>query len=195
MTHPFRSSAAVVPLIGVLLCCSPRTAVLSNRAPTATDSSFFDLKPGGLLKIVVPLKAGGAGLMPVPNAGKEGSLVFSAPDLTGYESSYYSVVGRSDGTVRIRFRSAETVQSGKSTPTGENTLKLPFALPTKRAHVRLVYLVRQSGSDHNMAIAGAKELAVLNSFTQNLKTDPSLCKVEGEIFCSWVPAGVAVRPE
>jgi hypothetical protein len=155
----------------------------------------LDLKPGGGLKIVVPLNVGHTGLVPVPKEEKSGSLVFSAPDLAGYQSSYYSVVGGSDGTVRIRFRSTETVRGGKTIPTAGTASQLPFALPTKREHVRLVYLVRQSGSDHNMAIVGANELAVLNSFTQTLKSDPGLCNAKGEIFCSWVPAGVAVRPE
>lgn len=195
MSYRFRSGAVPVLLVGVLLCCSPRRAVLSNRVSKPTDGSYLDLAPGGQLKIVVPLNAGQSRLISVPEGGTNNSLVFSAPDLAGYQSSYYSVVGHSDGSVRIRFRSAETVRDGKTTSTAENALNRPLALPGKREHVRLVYLVRQSGSDHNMAIVGAKELAVLDNFTQRLKTDPTVCKSEGAIFCSWVPAGVAVRPE
>ena len=72
---------------------------------------------------------------------------------------------------------------------------LPFALPLKAQHIRLIYLVRSSQSDHNMAITASKSLEALNGFTNRLKGSPDVCKLDGEVFCSWVPAGIAVRPE
>ena len=36
-------------------------------------------------------------------------------------------------------------------------------------HIRLIYLVRSSQADHNMAIASASELAALDAFTTGLK--------------------------
>jgi hypothetical protein len=169
--------------------------VAPHGPTTSSDNSYLDLKPGGELKVVVPLKAGKNDLIPIPGQGRDGSLVLSAPGLAGYQISHYSVAGRIDGTVRIRFQSAETVRDGKTTPTATKAPELPFALPAKRAHVRLLYLVRQSRSDHNMAIVAGKSPEDLNSFTQTLKTDPNRCKTEGKIFCAWVPAGVAVRAE
>jgi hypothetical protein len=165
----------------------------------ANDSSFLDLKAGQRLKIVVPLlKAGQSGLTlttPQPaQAAKDGSLVLSADGLAGYQSSYYAVVGRRDGTVRLRFQSAETTKDGVKTALSKAP-ELPFALPERREHIRLIYLVRQSRSDHNMAIVASRNVSAMNRLTQDLKMDPNLCKTEGQVFCSWVPAGVAVRAE
>lgn len=96
--------------------------------------------------------------------------------------------------MRLRFQSAETARDGVKTELAKAP-ELPFALPAKQQHIRLVYLVRQSRSDHNMAIIASKELAPMNSLTQDLKTNPDLCRTERQVFCSWVPAGVAVRAE
>jgi len=38
-------------------------------------------------------------------------------------------------------------------------------------------------------------LATLSSLIEDLKNDPNLCKSDRGIFCSWVPAGIAVRAE
>jgi hypothetical protein len=46
-----------------------------------------------------------------------------------------------------------------------------------------------------MAIVAAKRVEALNAFTKRLKENPALCGTEEGIFCSWVPAGVAVRPD
>jgi hypothetical protein len=162
----------------------------------ANDSSFLDLRVGQRLKVVVPLlKAGQSGLtLTAGQTARDGSLVLSADNLIGYQSSYYGIVGRPDGTVRLRFQSAETTKDGVRAALSEAP-KLPFALPERREHIRLIYLVRQSRSDHNMAIVASKEVSAMNSVTQDLKVDPNLCKTEGKFFCSWVPAGVAVRAE
>lgn len=176
-----------------ILSCSHTTVQVPVKRAASIDSSFLDLRPGGRLKIVVPLfKPGGT----TRSSGqiKDGSIVLSAENLAGYQSSFYSVVGRPDGSVRLRFRSAESTKDGVTTPIAKAP-QLPFALPEKRQHVRLIYLVRQSRSDHNMAIVASKQVAALNSFTEQLKRDPNLCKSQGEIFCSWVPAGIAVRAE
>jgi hypothetical protein len=162
----------------------------------ASDSSFLDLKGGQRLKVVVPLlKAGQSGLtLTAGQTAKDGSLVLSADGLAGYQSSYYAVVGRRDGTVRLRFQSAETTKDGVKTALSKAP-ELPFALPERREHIRLIYLVRQSRSDHNMAIVASKNVLAMNSLTQALKMDPNVCKTVGRVFCSWVPAGVAVRAE
>jgi hypothetical protein len=118
--------------------------------------------------------------------------VLSADGIFGYQSAYYAIVGRPDGTVRLRFQSAEATKDGVKTARSK-ARELPFALPERRQHVRLIYLVRQSRSDHKMAIVASRSLAIINTLTERLKDDPKLCTTEGEVFCSWVPAGVAVR--
>lgn len=122
------------------------------------------------------------------------TIVLSAGNLIGYEVSYYSIETRGKGRVRLSFRSAELTKDGKTTP-AESEPSLPFALPLKSEHIRLIYYIRNSQSDHNMAIAASRDQDGLNAFTERLKLDPSVCRTDKAVFCSWVPAGIAVRPE
>jgi hypothetical protein len=179
-----------------LASCSKHTLPVPGVATIVNDRSFLDLKPGERLKVVVPLlKPGPSGAtVTTEQAAKDGTLVLSAENLVGYESVYYAIVGRQDGTVRLRFQRAETSKDGVKTALSKAP-ELPFALPERRRHVRLIYLVRQSRSDHNMAIVASRSIGALNTLTERLKNDPNLCITDGEVFCSWVPAGVAVRAE
>ncbi len=56
-------------------------------------------------------------------------------------------------------------------------------------------LVRNSQADHNIAIAASKDLPALKAFVERLKANPDICEQDTTVFCTWVPAGVAVRPE
>jgi hypothetical protein len=160
-----------------------------------TDNSYTDLERGSRLSILVPLVKSG-GTWPALSAQQnEGSTItLSAADLTGYEIVYYAITGGRNGAVRLKFTSAEITKNGKTVPEA-NPPTLPFALPQGTEHIRLVYLVRASQADHNMAILASKHLASLNTLTAELKKDPAVCKLDGGVFCSWVPAGVAVRQE
>lgn len=186
-------------LIAILLLssiagCAHKTVhapALAANAPS--DNSYMDLKPGERLRILIPLLKSGANQVVVDSEHQEGqTIVLSAANLIGYEMAYYSIEGKNDGKVRLQFAAAEITKDGKTVPE-PNSPKLPFALPTTAQHIRLVYLVRQSQSDHNMAIAAAKNLYALNAFTEKLKSDPNICQEQSEIFCTWVPAGIAVR--
>ena len=121
-------------------------------------------------------------------------MTFSAADLTGYEIAHYAIKGGRNGTVLLRFTSAEITKDGKTVHEA-NAPTLPFMLPRGTGHIRLVYLVRVSQADHNMAILASKHLETFNTFTAQLRSAPGICKCDGEVFCSWVPAGVAVRQE
>jgi hypothetical protein len=196
LKHHFRSSIPALFAAIVLASCSKHTVQVPGGATMVNDGSFLDLKAGERLKVVVPLlKPGQRGLTVMTGeAGKDGTLVLSADTILGYQSTYYAIVGRPDGTVRLRFQSAETTKDGVKTARSKAP-ELPFALPERRQHVRLIYLVRRSRSDHNMAIVASRSLGIINTITERLKDDPKLCTTESEVFCSWVPAGVAVRAE
>jgi hypothetical protein len=100
-----------------------------------------------------------------------------------------------NGEVRLQFTSAETTSDGKTiAESGEPAL--PFALPAEAGHIRLIYLIRVSQLDHNMAIAVTKKKAsTLDAFTDQFQRDPRVCKDKGEVSCRWVPMHVAVTPE
>ena len=125
------------------------------------------------------------------------TISLSTDSPVGYEISYYSVVGRRGGAVKLKFTSAARTANTKTVAEPKPPL-LPFPLPRCGQHIRLVYLiVRSTQADHNMAILAAKHLDSLDAFTTRLKANPSVCTTgaSDDIFCSWVPAGIAVRPE
>ncbi len=162
----------------------------------SADNSYLDLAPGGSLRVLVPiLKSGGYRVAAESKqANQDTTVVLSADDLAGYEISNYSIEGKSTGKVRLRFVSATITRDGKALET-KSEPALPFSLPAKPQRIRLIYLVRSSKADHNMAMAASRKLDALNRFTDRLKANPEICTHGGEIWCSWVPAGIAVRPE
>ncbi len=184
---------------GVLITtagCSHKSVPLPLTASIPSpDRSYMDLEPGWKLRILVPLlKSGG---LPATGASQQmdgNTISLSAENLIGYEVSYYSVAGKPSGAVRLRFTSAAITTNGK-TVVEPNPPALPFHLPRSTGHIRLVYLVRASQADHGMAIVSSKHIDALNAFTKQLKERPSICNESNKIFCSWVPSGVAVRPE
>lgn len=176
-------------------CVRRKVHVSQAGSIVATDNSYTDLERESRLSILVPLvRSGGTGPTLRPQRSDGSHITLSAADLTGYEIAYYAITGGENGAVRVKFTSAEITKDGK-TVLEANPPTLPFALPGGTKHIRLVYLVRASQADHNMAIVASKRLETLNIFTAQLKTDPGVCKRENDVFCSWVPAGVAVRQE
>lgn len=125
------------------------------------------------------------------------TITLSANNILGYEISNYSVLGKANGIVKLKFTSASktidttTVAEPKPPP-------LPFRLPRSTGHIRLIYLIaRSSVADHKMAIVASKQLASLDAFTTRLQANPRVCDAgpASPVFCAWVPPGVAVRPE
>lgn len=168
----------------------PKTATVAPQ-----DNSYLDLKPGGTLRILVPLLKSKGSLTTVVSSSQEAKTIsVAAPDFVGYEVSYYTITGGSSGVVKLKFKSAE-ISRNRKTVQEPNPPALPFNLPRGPAHIRLVYLIRASQADHNMAILASKQLAALNAFTKQLKQSPTVCGEDQQVFCTWVPSGVAVRPE
>jgi hypothetical protein len=196
MIHPQRMLLfGFAAMLCATAACS-RKAVQAPATPAVArnDNSYIDLQPGWTLRVVVPLlKSGGFRPDLVAHKSEGNTVSLSADDLIGYTTSHYAITGK-NGEVRLKFIAAQETRQGTPTPTMTQP-PLPFELPRKAEHVRLVYLVRVSQADHNMAIVGSKRLDVLNAFTKNLRENPRICEVRQEIFCSWVPAGIAVRRE
>lgn len=188
----------LLPCVGVLTTitgCS-RTNV---RVPTAANvipanNSYMDLEPGGTLRIVVPsIKSGGFLPTVVAQQSHGKTISLSAANVSGYEVLCYAISGKKSSAVRLKFESAELSRDGKMLPQ-PNPPTLPFQLPQRPEYIRLIYLVRVSQADHNMAIVASKSRDVLDSFTKQLKQSPNICHEKQDVFCSWVPVGVAVRP-
>lgn len=165
-------AGVVLGMLALLACggCSRRNIRVSRAGTLATtDNSFVDLERGSRLSVVVPLVKSG-GTQPTFNAQQEygNTITLSAADLTGYEIAYYAITGRRNGAVRLKFTSADITKDGKTVPEAYPPT-LPFTLPPGTEHIRLVYLIRASQADHNMAVVASKHLEALNTFTAQLK--------------------------
>lgn len=188
---------------------APKAAVPATAAPAKPYGSYVDLRPGWRVSVITPLlKSGGyrldpKALQPVElTAGPGNSLnatMAAGDDFNGYERSYYGVTPNGPG-VRVRFASAEVIREGKTVATSKAPVEPLFALRRGARHVRLVYLLRSSRADHNMAIVAASRLEDVQAITRDINDDPAQgCqpRVPGKAAatCQWVPAGIAVRPE
>lgn len=121
-------------------------------------------------------------------------LICAAVGPVGYETARYTILPARGGRVRLRFESATTTNDG-NTVSETKAPKLPFRLPEKAAYARLIYLQRASESDHNMAIAAADRMDILDAMTKRVRADPAACRTAPNVLCSWVPPHVAVRAE
>jgi hypothetical protein len=175
----------------VVFCAACSHKQVARTPPAPKDNSYLDLAPGSHLRILVPLLKDGQTHLALDAAKSQGSTItLSAANLIGYELSYYSAQAQRKGRIRLHFVSAERSKDGQTVPL-PSAPQLPFPLPRKAAYIRLVFLVRVSESDHNMAIISAKTRPAVEALTARLKQHPNDCN----IGCVWVPQGVAVRPQ
>jgi hypothetical protein len=145
--------------------------------------------------VVVPiLKSGGYRLPSLQLNGQNAGSLKVGPDFVGYENDYYAVV-KNGGGVRTEFRFAEVVKDGNTTPQSLPLVSL-FNLPANMRYVRLIFLVRVSNADHDMAIAAAADPKALAAITRRVQANPDAgCASGVDSFCAWVPPGIAVRPQ
>jgi hypothetical protein len=116
-------------------------------------------------------------------------------DFIGYETAFYGVHPRKGGGVRLEFTSAEVTKEGEKTLQSHPQVQL-FRLPRKAKFVRLFYLKRLSQADHNMAVVASNKMDVLEMCTSDIQRNPAdACDGKRDCFCTWVPPGIAVRPE
>lgn len=115
------------------------------------------------------------------------------PDFEGYEKDYYDVAPGRDGRVQVHFSRAEVWENGKSHRRPEPSLTL-FQRMTSARSVRLVYLVRESNADHDMAVVASADPQLLDRVTESV-IQRATCEAPQSTSCIWVPKGVAVRQE
>ena len=112
----------------------------------------------------------------------------------GFETAVYVVEPAGSG-VRIRLREV-TVQRGGDVVRAAKPAGWRLRAPGRMRRVRLLYTLRASAADHNMALLAARDEVRLEQLTRRVETSPETeCRSFPGAFCSWIPAGVAVRPE
>jgi hypothetical protein len=177
----------------VLAACAARHTHAPVAAVQPIGPSYIDLEPGWRLRVVTPiLKSGGYRLKLTAQTADAGTVTLHAgDDFLGYEVAYYAVRAHNG----VEFVSAETTRNGRTAPQPQPVAHL-FQLPRGVRHVRLIYLVRVSQADHDMAVAAAKDMDALDALTRRVQANPAdACRTEPGAFCAWIPAGIAVVPQ
>ena len=179
----------------VLLAGCARHAPLP---PAPARAPYTDLKPGQRVTVVTPiLKSGGFLVRSAESkveAGPGGSLnvtMKTDDDFQGYETAVYQFDERS----RVRLLEVSVSKGGVVTPQ-TRSIAPRLNVPAKMRYVRLLYTLRVSAADHNMAILAAADAKRLIALTERVQADPAGgCRSSAKEYCEWVPAGVAVRPD
>jgi hypothetical protein len=185
----------------------PQPAVPS--APSAPAARYWiDLQPGWRVRVVTPITKSGNYVVKTqpaetPGAGREhvignpsGNVVplKAAPGFLGYEVSFYAIKRGRRGGVRVVFKSAEIHEKGHVSHSRRPIAPL-FQIPKQDRWVRILHLIRVAQVDHDSAILAATRRSYLDALTRRVRLDPSACKPGPQLFCSWIPRGIAAIPE
>lgn len=185
-------------LATVLGSCSSRR--LQAPAPTAARANgreYVDLQPLWRLQVVTPIRdADRLRITGVQSDPSRREIVAAVDESFAYEIAFYAIEPRRGDGVRIRFRSAQLVRDGKPSAMARSTLRIFDELPRHIRFIRLLFLTRASQADHDMALLASDKQESLDLLTRSIKLEGAAgCRVHLRSHCSWIPAGVAVRPE
>jgi hypothetical protein len=171
-----------------------KTSSAAAAQPAAIPPPYVDLQPGWRVRVVTPLLKSGGYIVPsLAASGGDTTHLVAGDDLIGYEKDYYTVEARQNSGITLHLATAEVWEKGTPHPVHEPRLRV-FQRADDDRYVRLVYLVRVSQADHDMAIVEANDPTALDEITRNV-VDRAQCEVSSLGACTWVPAGVAVAPE
>ena len=181
--------------LAALIGCASRTAhtpIVHAQLPNNHD--FIDLQAGWRLTVVTPITKSGKYVVQSREEPATGTLSVG-DDFLGYEVAHYAVDDQGEGRILVRFSSAEITKDGKVEPQPRPSIQL-FQRIGQAKHVRLLYFLRASSADHDMAVLVANQLDALDVLTQQVQANPgTYCKESRRASCTWIPAGIAVRPE
>jgi hypothetical protein len=192
--------------IAISLCfvILPLTACLHRQAPStpsdlrnsSAERGYVDLQPEWNVRVVYPrLRSGGYVLPSIQQTGVAGNTIETQVDrdFLGYEQDFYKVESRPNETLAVRFTHARVWENNRTHRQSQPQLTL-FSNTQDSKFIRLVYLVRESAADHDMAIISCTSPENLEQLTQAVILRAQ-CQSAGTTLCTWVPKGVAVDPE
>ena len=177
----------------LLLCggCAKRS-VKASAPQRPKQAEFLDLAAGWRLSVVKP-EAGQIQEQVEEHDGKKVIALRTSEDFQ-FSIERYSVSKRLGGGVRLHYQATE--RHTKDTTAIAKSAETSFLRQVAgKRYIRLVYLVRLSESDHNMAILGTNRVEDLERLTAEVRRQPSSCTPQRGSICFWVPVGIAVRPE
>jgi hypothetical protein len=180
-------------LLVVLGGCAARRLPPPPPPPKISGPSFVDLQTGWRVQVVTPLLKSGGYLLKAAEQTEEGNTITLrvGDEFQGYETALYAV-GKER---RIRLTEVTLNQGGTLThPAKSRAPRL--RVPGRMRHVRLLYTLKVSDADHNMAVLAARDEARLGALTAAVQGNPAGgCRSNRNEYCEWIPAGVAVKAE
>lgn len=182
-------------LLAALWLPGCRKTVPSAATPPGPTRSWLDLTAGWRLRTIGPVMAGNpqAPLFtsdPATLTGQSLNITLKAsPDLLGFETFYYLLENTRQGELSLRLTSAVQTIDGKEQP--HPAPQPALRIPPGTRFARLLYLLRASSTDHNMALLTAANPEALARLTTLIQADPTQCQTA----CQWVPPRVALRAE
>ena len=182
-------------ILATLVGCAahnPHLAPVNSNSATTLPPDHIDLQPGWKLEVITPvLKSGGFQVHTKAVHSNSGTVALVAgQDFIGYESSYYVVRLSKAGQISVDFRSAQLHKDGKTARQARPLAPL-FHVPPGTKCVRLMYLLRLSQADHDMAVVSGISVDDLETRTEAVRKDPADgCTAPN---CYWIPAGIAVH--
>jgi hypothetical protein len=129
---------------------------------------------------------------------KEGVEKYRTPaDVIGYETVYYDVQERGNGSLKIVLRSVEQLLGRttvkKSRPTGT-----PLHIEDSARYVRLFFRAWRISGDYRIALLATREAGVLDSMTAEFESDPErFCRETNRLraTCLSVPMEMTLTAE
>jgi hypothetical protein len=147
------------------------------------------------LTAVTPILKSGGYVLKTPDKpiSNNGFTLSAGTDFVGYEVAHYEVKGPRGGHVSVEFDSAEVTKEGKTQPQPRSIAPI-FQVARRPTYLRLIYLIRISQADHNIAVVAARKIEALDAITRQIQMNPADgCKVDRRASCVWIPDGIAVR--
>lgn len=187
---------ALLGLVILLAGCSPRAIRIPSSPAAGNRPPYIDLEGGWRLRVITPITRSGKLILQNSSSEQNGNTITlsAGNDFLGYETAYYAVDPHGRDHVQIHFVTATVTKDGNTVPQMHPRLDL-FSFSAGARYIRLLYLRRESQTDHDMAILASSKRESLVALTDRVQADPCACEKVPHAYCSWVPAGVAVRPE
>lgn len=181
----------------LLAGCAKRHPAPPPPAPVLRGPSFAELEAGWRVRVVTPLLKSGGFLLKATEQQEEGNTITlrAGDEFQGYETAIYGVGAHKKGGVQIALTEVTLNRNGQLTHPAKSFAPR-LRQPARLRHVRLLYMLKVSDADHNMAVLAAADSARLAALTQSVQAAPATaCRVSRNEYCEWIPAGVAVRAE
>jgi len=165
--------------------------------PTPLERAYIDIEPGWRLRVVAPILKSGSFDMHIKEQRQENGVVVlkTGEDFEGYETDFYTVASKGDG-LNVRLSSARITRPDKKEMRPLRPLDSILDLPGDTQSLRLLFLARESESDHDQAVLTATSAQDMDAITNAVLEHPiENCRSQAQATCAWVPRGIVIRPE